>query len=373
MAAQLWRVVGGEQQCGILVREGPSTATALLGQRLAAGALVSQLELHGGRLRYRRITGCGPEEGWVSVVVSGRALCTRTEDVDDDIPAASVKAAVGVGVGRDDREEAAALEACGPEELLAGTLRVGGTRLRHPVRAVIFDMYDTLLRIQHRGPWRKFFRAAADKGRCIGLGSLDIARASLFVQTHLGAPAEVAVQAVVDQLPGIDLGMLESLLSSQAFEREVFAEVASAELFPETRDSLTQLRKAGFKVGLVSNLASPYAAALEACGIQNLFDVMVFSFQEGLAKGQPGNLGIYQRAHERLSVPLAECLFVGDSVVADYSGPIEAGMQAVHLDRSSCSVGAMQAQTLESSRRPRLTISSLAELEVVSFSQQGAG
>eukprot|EP00408_Alexandrium_pacificum_P018815 CAMPEP_0171196350 /NCGR_PEP_ID=MMETSP0790-20130122/21858_1 /TAXON_ID=2925 /ORGANISM="Alexandrium catenella, Strain OF101" /LENGTH=70 /DNA_ID=CAMNT_0011661573 /DNA_START=78 /DNA_END=286 /DNA_ORIENTATION=+ len=69
--AQLWEIVGGADKGGILVREGESTGSAQTPERLSTGALVEELELKGERLHFKRITGTGPEEGWISIKLPG--------------------------------------------------------------------------------------------------------------------------------------------------------------------------------------------------------------------------------------------------------------------------------------------------------------
>jgi len=78
----VWRVVGGQDTGGILVRAGssltsaPASSTAA-GSRISTGALVEQLELQGMRLHYRRLTGAGPDSGWVSVRIHHKQLLVR--------------------------------------------------------------------------------------------------------------------------------------------------------------------------------------------------------------------------------------------------------------------------------------------------------
>mmetsp|Transcript_60162 Transcript_60162/g.127437 ORF Transcript_60162/g.127437 Transcript_60162/m.127437 type:complete len:593 (+) Transcript_60162:115-1893(+) len=70
-----WRVVGGKDTGGILVRSGQELKSPQLPSRLSTGALVDQLELKGERLHYRLAgEGTGPSEGWVSLKVSGKPI-----------------------------------------------------------------------------------------------------------------------------------------------------------------------------------------------------------------------------------------------------------------------------------------------------------
>ncbi|CAJ1386173.1 unnamed protein product [Effrenium voratum] len=70
----LWEVVGGADKGGILVRDGESTSSTQLADRLSTGARVEQLELKGQRLHYRLSSGTGPAEGWISIALSGKDL-----------------------------------------------------------------------------------------------------------------------------------------------------------------------------------------------------------------------------------------------------------------------------------------------------------
>lgn len=70
---QRWEVVGGADRGGIVVREGQDLASAQL-SRLATGALVEELQLVGERLQYSKVSGEGPDSGWVSTFLKGKQL-----------------------------------------------------------------------------------------------------------------------------------------------------------------------------------------------------------------------------------------------------------------------------------------------------------
>lgn len=74
MGGQLWEVVGGGEKGGILVREGRDLSSPQLRDRLATGALVEEEELTLDRLHYRRLTGRGPDSGWVSIKLKDKDL-----------------------------------------------------------------------------------------------------------------------------------------------------------------------------------------------------------------------------------------------------------------------------------------------------------
>jgi len=69
-----WEVVGGGDKGGILVREGQDLKSPQCDDRLSTGAIIEELELIGERLHFKVISGTGPQEGWVSLKVAGKAI-----------------------------------------------------------------------------------------------------------------------------------------------------------------------------------------------------------------------------------------------------------------------------------------------------------
>jgi len=81
---QVWEVVGGGSKGGLLVREKEDLSSALVlasgtteESRVLTGSLVEQVALHGCRLKYRLLSGAGPESGWVSTRCGERDLLVR--------------------------------------------------------------------------------------------------------------------------------------------------------------------------------------------------------------------------------------------------------------------------------------------------------
>lgn len=72
----VWVVVGGTSQGGITVREGEGLKSKDLG-RIATGATVEELQLTGDRLQFKKLTGDGPDTGWVSLSFKGTPLVKK--------------------------------------------------------------------------------------------------------------------------------------------------------------------------------------------------------------------------------------------------------------------------------------------------------
>jgi hypothetical protein len=72
-----YKVIGGEASGGIKVRAGEDKESEELPARLSFGAEVECLELKKERLHYKKLTGDGPDEGWVSTKASGKPMMAR--------------------------------------------------------------------------------------------------------------------------------------------------------------------------------------------------------------------------------------------------------------------------------------------------------
>ncbi|CAE8647376.1 unnamed protein product, partial [Polarella glacialis] len=74
-----WKVVGGADKGGILVRQGQALASPATDERLATDSVVEELQLAGDRLNYQLVKGTGPQTGWVSIRISGKDLLVKTD------------------------------------------------------------------------------------------------------------------------------------------------------------------------------------------------------------------------------------------------------------------------------------------------------
>ncbi|CAE7694574.1 FNTB [Symbiodinium sp. CCMP2592] len=76
----LWEIVGGSETGGIVVRQGRELKSTQEPERLATKSLVEELELVAERLHYRLQSGRGPQEGWISIRISGKELAVRRDE-----------------------------------------------------------------------------------------------------------------------------------------------------------------------------------------------------------------------------------------------------------------------------------------------------
>jgi putative hydrolase of the HAD superfamily len=98
-------------------------------------------------------------------------------------------------------------------------------------------------------------------------------------------------------------------------------------LFPDAAQTLSTLRAAGLKLGLITNGSiRMQSRKLECLSLSPMFDTILISDAEGISKP---DRQIFHRALDRLNANPAQAVFVGDHPEADVAGARAAGMQAV--------------------------------------------
>lgn len=106
-APKSWKVVGGTETEGILVRQGKHLSSPLERRRLATGSIVRETALVDGRLQYIMLKGSGPSTGWVSVKLKTKDLLIPAQS------SASDKLQMGSVSGRLDADKSIATFAMG--------------------------------------------------------------------------------------------------------------------------------------------------------------------------------------------------------------------------------------------------------------------
>src|ERR1700751_5137636 len=99
-------------------------------------------------------------------------------------------------------------------------------------------------------------------------------------------------------------------------------------LEPGALELLQDLRRAGFRLGIISNFDLRLREILKHVGVLDLFEQIVVSSQVGVEKPSPR---IFEEALRRFAVEPAELLHVGDEEKADGEGARALGIQAFIL------------------------------------------
>lgn len=100
--------------------------------------------------------------------------------------------------------------------------------------------------------------------------------------------------------------------------------------FPNLHDMLDLLQQSGYKIGMITNGFGTFQLdTLRALQIHRYFDEILVSELEGITKPDPR---IFQRASERLRVPLAQCVYIGDHPINDVAAAQQVGMIGIWMN-----------------------------------------
>ena len=212
-----------------------------------------------------------------------------------------------------------------------------------PIKAVLFDMFDTLMLIErghmfYNPSLRKAHKFLVQNG--VDVSFVEFQRAYIKARDALYVEADAKLEE-----PHFNLRIakaLESLGYSFGAQSEVVAGATNAfcEGFMEyvriddhAKSALEKLH-GKYKLGIVSNFAIPECVdkLLERHGLDKLFDVVVVSGAVNKRKPSPE---IFEKALEKLGVSAEDTVFVGDTVDADIEGAKKAAMKAIYIERRS--------------------------------------
>lgn len=191
---------------------------------------------------------------------------------------------------------------------------------------VVFDLYGTLIKfgVMHH-PFRELLKWARANDR---VPRQDDARQLMTINGDL---VELALR--------LGIKAPDALLTT--LQKNIEEELESLTLFEDVIPALDSLQCMGVPIAICSNLAKPYGAALDKLLPQYKL-IKLLSYEIGFIKPEPE---IYQAIVSTSGVSASNSLFIGDTYIADYEGPVRNGFQARHLVRSQ-KAGAITIKSL---------------------------
>jgi HAD superfamily hydrolase (TIGR01549 family) len=109
-----------------------------------------------------------------------------------------------------------------------------------------------------------------------------------------------------------------------------FRYYSRAACYTETKFVLRTLRRLGYVVGVISNIAPPLPLVLEELNIDRYLHFAIASDTFGVAKPDPS---IFHEGVRLAGFPAEQCMYVGDDPGADVVGSSGIGMQPCFINR----------------------------------------
>jgi HAD superfamily hydrolase (TIGR01662 family) len=210
-----------------------------------------------------------------------------------------------------------------------------------PVRAVLFDFGHTLVDFQRT---REALLAAYEqiRARVEAVAYMEVPELLDLVERVAGGVDALVTRSYEEGRPeeldhadllrqafaaiGFDLpdDVIEHVV-----ELDHSAYSSSLSVEPDVGSVLADMKEAGYRMGLVSNVslrAELMRGDLERLGLGRFLDATVFSSEVGIRKPDPR---IFREALSRLGATPASTVFVGDRLVDDVSGARAVGMRGV--------------------------------------------
>jgi len=211
------------------------------------------------------------------------------------------------------------------------------------VKAVLFDLGDTLVYQKPHEPFQKIlqangvFKLIEDIRKAFEKGNREF-----DVDKHVGLPShEFYTQWNMTILK--HLGITRSVRKlAEEIDRQWF-NFSKVYVYPEVKDSLLKLKEMGLKLGVVTGgYELDIEQILPSAGLEEFFEVCVGTDTTGKRKPSPES---FRHALETLGVKPEETIFVGDSLERDYFGAQKVGLKAVLIRREGKPIAGVETIT----------------------------
>jgi putative hydrolase of the HAD superfamily len=194
------------------------------------------------------------------------------------------------------------------------------------IKAALFDLDDTLY--PERSYVESGFRVVSD----------FLAKRFGLDRGALAAAMEEALRAegrgkIFDRV--LQQNNLDGQISVAKLVSLYRGHVPVISLFPDVIESLAQIRRAGLKLGLVTDGAlCVQQNKVASLGLDAYVDAVIYCDSFGRECWKPHPAG-FRRAAELLEVEPESCAFIGNDPAKDFPAPLSLGMLTIHLRRAN--------------------------------------
>lgn len=188
------------------------------------------------------------------------------------------------------------------------------------IKAVIFDMYETLV-THYECPLYFSTEMALDAGI-----PQERFQALWRPTDHARTVGELTFEHVIEDILRENQCYSEELLNRIVSKRKDTKVEVFRHLHPEIIPMLEQLKERGLQIGLISNCFSEEAEVIRESVLFPYFDAPCLSYELGMKKPDHS---IFRYCMDRLSVEPEECLYVGDGGSYELETATQLGMKAV--------------------------------------------
>lgn len=188
------------------------------------------------------------------------------------------------------------------------------------IRAVIFDMFETLIS-HYQCPLYFGTQMAEDAG--IPEDKFQELWRPTEYDRSIG---NVTLEETIEMILRKNHCYSDKLLNTIVNKRVAVKEECFRHMHPEIIPMLNQLKEKGVLIGLISNCFSEEAAVIRKSILFPYFDSVFLSYEQGVQKP---DIEIFQRCMDKLSVKAEECIYVGDGGSDELETARGLGMNAI--------------------------------------------
>ena len=188
------------------------------------------------------------------------------------------------------------------------------------IRAVIFDMFETLI-THYKCPLYFGAQMAADAG--IPEKNFQTLWRPTESDRSIG---KIRTEEVIEMILKENGCYTDELLEKIVQKRISTKEECFKHLHPEIIPILTKLKEKGIMTGLISNCFSEEAEVIRKSMLFPYFDKVCLSYEEGVQKPDEE---IYRRCMAGLGVAPEECIYIGDGGSQELEAARDLGMNAM--------------------------------------------